>query len=293
MSVHAHTDSSVLRAKRPLHALRCGRFSLDLSLPCIMGIINVTPDSFSDGGLHLAVDAALAHGERLIEEGALILDVGGESTRPGAAPVSLEVELARVLPVVEGLARAGHLVSIDTRHTEVMRAALKAGAAMVNDVNALRDDGAVEVCAASDAAVCVMHMQGDPLTMQQQPSYGDVSHEVTTFLAARAEVLRAAGIAPERILLDPGFGFGKTVTHNLELLRRLPTLVALGYPVLAGLSRKSVLGAVTGKAADDRVHASIAAALLAVQQGARVLRVHDVAATRNALAVLAAVEDAS
>lgn len=276
-------------ATAPAPSLQCGRFHLDLSRPLLMGILNVTPDSFSDGGRHQALADALAHARRLHAEGAAIIDVGGESTRPGAAPVPLEEELQRVLPVVEALAGEGLLISIDTRHPEVMRAALAAGAAMVNDINGLRAPGALEVCAGSDAGVCLMHMQGEPQTMQRDPHYQDVGAEVSAFLAARAEAARSAGIAPERICLDPGFGFGKTVAHNLLLLRAMPALAAHGYPVLAGLSRKSVLGAVTGKAIEDRVHASVAAALLAVQQGAHILRVHDVAATRNALAVWNAV----
>jgi len=286
----SHPFRSVTLSPR---TLRCGRFRLDLGRPQLMGILNVTPDSFSDGGRHLAPGAALAHARRLLEEGAAIIDVGGESTRPGAQPVALQEELERVVPVVEALAAEGLLVSVDTRHTEVMRAALRAGASMVNDIEALRAPGALEVCAASDAAVCLMHMQGDPQTMQDDPRYQDVGTEVAGFLAARAEAARAAGIVAERICLDPGFGFGKTVAHNLSLLRALPQLAALGYPVLAGLSRKSVLGAVTGKGTDDRVHASVAAALLAVQHGARILRVHDVAATRNALAVWNAVMEAA
>ena len=272
------------------HFLYCGSFKLDLRQPHIMGIINVTPDSFSDGGKHEGVENALAHGRKLIAEGAAILDVGGESTRPGAQPVSPEEELRRVLPVVKGLAEEGYLVSIDTRHTEVMIGALKAGAAMVNDVNGLRAEGALAVCSESDAGICMMHMQGDPLTMQINPTYVNVVLEVAEFLKHRAEDASLAGIGPERICLDPGFGFGKTVQHNLELLRGLSSLVDLGYPLLVGLSRKSVLGAVTGKGTEDRVHSSIAAALIAVQHGARILRVHDVAATHNALAVWYAVE---
>lgn len=270
--------------------LQCGTHVLDLARPALMGILNVTPDSFSDGGRHLAIDAALTHARQMLAEGADLIDVGGESTRPGAQPVDPAEELRRVLPVVQALAQEGVLVSIDTRHTEVMAACLAAGAGMVNDVEGLRAPGAVEVCADSDAGLCVMHMQGTPQTMQQDPQYDHVVQDVTAFLAGRAEVLRAAGIAPGRICLDPGFGFGKTVAHNLALLRGLPALCALGYPVLAGLSRKSLLGAVTGKGPEDRVHASIAAAVLACQRGARLVRVHDVAATRNALAVLAAVE---
>ncbi len=290
MSEHNGATPLVASQHAAVRTMQCAGHRLDLSRPALMGILNVTPDSFSDGGLHFAIDAALAHGRRLAEEGADIIDVGGESTRPGAAPVSPEEELRRVLPVVRALAEEGLLVSIDTRHTATMRACLKAGAAMVNDVNGLRAEGALAACADSDAAVCLMHMQGDPLTMQQAPSYTDVVLEVGAFLAARAEQARAAGIGPERLCLDPGFGFGKTVAHNLALLRQLPLLAALGYPLLIGLSRKSLLGAMTGKGADDRVHASVAGALLARQRGAAILRVHDLAATRNALAVLAAVE---
>ena len=278
--------------RRP-QTLRCGQFTLDLARPVLMGIVNVTPDSFSDGGRHLAADAAIAHGRALAAEGAAILDIGGESTRPGATPVDPVEELRRVLPVVDALAAEGYLVSIDTRHPVVMRAALRAGAAMVNDVNALRAEGAVEACADSAAAVCLMHMQGTPQTMQIDPCYQAIGSEVAAFLASRAEVLRCAGVEPERIALDPGFGFGKTIAHNLELMRALPALAALGYPLLVGLSRKSVLGALTGQEPEHRVHASIVAAVLAVQRGAQLLRVHDVAATRTALAVMAALEDAA
>ncbi len=284
---------STLNTGSRQRTLQCAGHRLDLSRPALMGILNVTPDSFSDGGRHMAIDAALAHGRRLAAEGADILDVGGESTRPGAVPVSPAEELQRVLPVVTALAAEGFLVSIDTRNPEVMRACLRAGAAMVNDVNGLRAPGALQACAESEAGLCVMHMQGDPQTMQINPQYLDVCREVAAFLAARAEVLRAAGVAAERICLDPGFGFGKTVAHNLALLRALPSLAALGYPLLVGLSRKSLLGAVTGKGPEDRVHASIAGALLAVQRGAAIVRVHDVAATHNALAVRAAVEESA
>ena len=256
-----------------------------------MGILNVTPDSFSDGGRYRDVARAVEHGYRLMEEGAAVLDVGGESTRPGATPVPVEEELRRVIPVVEQLAGGPVPISIDTRHPEVMQAALAAGATMVNDVNALRAPGALEACAATRAAVCLMHMQGTPQTMQDNPVYGDVSAEVQDFLLERAAVAEAAGIGRERIVLDPGFGFGKTVAHNLALLRQLDRLAAAGYPVLAGLSRKSVLGVVTGQAVSaDRLVASVAAALLAVARGAWMLRVHDVAATREALSVWQAVE---
>jgi dihydropteroate synthase len=271
--------------------LQCGRFRLSLERPLIMGVVNVTPDSFSDGGRFLDPAAAVAHAHRLIEEGADLVDIGAESSRPGAtAAVSADEELRRLLPVLRGLRDAPVPVSVDTIKPGVMRAALAQGASMINDINALRAPGAVAAVASADAAVCLMHMQGTPGTMQQNPSYGDVVAEVKAFLFERVEAARAAGIALQRISIDPGFGFGKTLDHNLELLRRLREFGALGVPVLAGWSRKSSLGKITGKPADDRLAASIAAALIAAQNGARILRVHDVAATRDALAVLAAVE---
>lgn len=276
-------------AHRPA-SLSCGRFTLHLDRPLMMGVVNVTPDSFSDGGRYLAPDAAVAHANRLIEEGADILDVGGESSRPGAAPVPVDEELERVLPVLDALRDAAVPVSIDTVKPEVMRAALERGASMVNDINALRTPGAAAAVAASSAAVCLMHMQGEPRTMQVEPCYVDVVAEVKAYLAERAAAAEAAGIARTRIVLDPGFGFGKTVAHNLTLLRELERLAELGYPLMAGLSQKSTLGALTGRAAGERTSASVAAALLAVQHGARIVRVHDVAATRDALAILAAVE---
>ena len=265
--------------------LRCGDHSLSLGVPRVMGIVNVTPDSFSDGGRFDSAAAAIDFAQSLRTQGADILDIGGESTRPGAAPVPEEVELARVLPVVTALARDGALVSIDTMKPGVMRAALDAGAVMVNDVRALRAPGAMEGVAGSAAAVCLMHMQGEPQSMQVAPRYDDVVGEVRTFLAARAAACEAAGIGRERIAVDPGFGFGKTVAHNLALLHGLDAIAALGYPVVAGLSRKRTLGVLTGRPDGDRLAGSVAAALAAVVRGAAIVRVHDVAATVDALRV--------
>ena len=268
--------------------LRAGRFLLTLDRPLVMGIVNVTPDSFSDGGIYLARDAAIAHGKRLIEHGADILDIGGESTRPGAAPASEQEELDRVMPVLETLLGYGIPISIDTQKSNVMAAAIKAGAAMINDVNALQADGALKVCGAANVAVCLMHKQGTPETMQRAPTYVDVVAEVANFLATRVQASLHAGIARDRIVIDPGFGFGKTVEHNFRMLRELRSLVALGFPVLAGFSRKASLGLVTGRPADERLAASVAAAILCVQNGATIIRVHDVRETVDALKVLAA-----
>lgn len=270
----------------------CGKFQFDLSLPLVMGIVNVTPDSFSDGGCHLQHDAALAHAHRLMEEGADILDIGGESTRPGAQPVSAQTELDRVMPVIEGLHGAPVPLSVDTSKPEVMRAALAAGVSMVNDVNAMQHADALAAVAASDAAVCLMHMRGAPLAMQEQPQYQNVVSEVKEFLRARIVAAEAAGIAHERIVIDPGFGFGKTLAHNLSLLRDLGAFSELGVPVLAGLSRKSMLGTITGQDVEHRASASVAAALLAVQRGARIVRVHDVRVTCDALKIWNAVNGA-
>ncbi|MFA6120611.1 MAG: dihydropteroate synthase [Sideroxydans sp.] len=267
----------------------CGRFHFDLSRPLVMGIVNVTPDSFSDGGRHASTLGAIDHAQRLIEEGADILDIGGESTRPGAAYVSEQDELDRVLPVIEGLRNIAIPISIDTYKPAVMRAALSAGASMVNDVNALQTDGALDVVAKRDAGICLMHKQGTPATMQQRPIYRDVLEEVGTFLHERIAAIEAAGVARGRIAIDPGFGFGKTVEHNLELLRHLDSLKTLGVPILAGLSRKSMLGAITGRDVGDRVAASVTAAMLAVQRGAAIVRVHDVRETVDALKILNAV----
>ena len=251
-----------------------------------MGIVNVTPDSFSDGGYHASTVAAIAHARQLVADGADILDIGGESTRPGAAAVSTQEELDRVLPVIEGLHDISVPISIDTWKQQVMRAALAAGASMVNDINALQEKGALDAIAGSGAAVCLMHKQGVPQTMQQQPHYADVIAEVSVFLHERIAAVEAAGVARDRIVIDPGFGFGKTLAHNLDLLRELETFCALGVPVLAGLSRKSMLGAITGRDVNERLAASVAAALLAVQRGAAIVRVHDVRETVDALKVL-------
>lgn len=261
---------------------------LDLALPRVMGILNVTPDSFFDGGRHDDPDRAVERGRMLAAEGADIVDVGGESTRPGARAVDASVEIARVVPVVEALAAEGIPVSVDTSKPEVMRAALAAGASMVNDVRALLEPGAMEVVASSDAAVCLMHMRGTPETMQVETAYADVVAEVRDFLARRAAACERAGIARNRIVVDPGFGFGKGVAENLALLRRLRDLVAAGYPVLAGLSRKSTIGAITGRSPGDRLAGSLAAALTAVERGAAIVRVHDVRETVDALRVYAA-----
>ena len=263
------------------------RFDIDLQRPRIMGIVNVTPDSFSDGGRHSSASEALAHAEQLLREGADILDVGGESTRPGAPVVSLEEELARVLPVVRGALAWGVPISVDTYKAEVMQAALDAGADIVNDVWALRQNGALAVVAQHPrCGVCLMHMHRDPQTMQVAPMQGDVIEPVKAFLRERAQAVRDAGVADSRIVLDPGIGFGKTVEQNFELLSRQSALLDLGWPVLAGWSRKSSLGAVTGQSvAADRVAASVTAAVLALERGARVLRVHDVAPTVQAAAV--------
>jgi len=269
--------------------LQCGKYQLSLDRPLIMGVVNVTPDSFSDGGLFASAAQAAAHARKLIEEGAAIVDIGGESTRPGAAPVALEEERRRVLPVIEALAGYGVPVSVDTRKPELMREAIAAGASMVNDTGALGAPGAVEAVAGSDAAVCLMHMQGDPRTMQVNPVYQDVVSEVRDYLAGRVAAVEAAGVGHDRIVVDPGFGFGKNLEHNLALLRALAGFRTLGTAVMAGLSRKTMLGRITGRDPGERVFASIAAALLAVKNGAHILRVHDVAATRDALAVWRAV----
>jgi dihydropteroate synthase len=269
--------------------LRCANLSLDLSTPKVMGILNVTPDSFSDGGKFHHIDAALTHAQQMIEQGADIIDIGGESTRPGAQPVMLEEELQRVIPVIQALSGCGAVLSVDTYKPEVMRAAIEAGVHMVNDVFALQQPGALQAVQDSQVAICLMHMQGTPQTMQVQPSYQNVLAEVQAFLTQRVEVVRQIGVGDNRIVLDPGFGFGKKTAHNLTLLKHLAELHIANLPILAGLSRKSVLGQIVGQDADQRVFASVAASVLAVSHGANIVRVHDVKATVEALKVTTAV----
>jgi len=255
-------------------------------LPSIMGILNLTPDSFSDGGRFNRLPAALEHARRMHAEGANIIDVGGESTRPGARPASLDEEIDRVAPVIEAI--HGELpvaISVDTSKPEVMRAAVSAGASVINDVRALREEGAVAAAAELGVPVCLMHMQGEPRTMQSNPHYDDVVTEVRDFLVARAEVCRQRGIAGSRLLIDPGFGFGKNLDHNLRLLAELDVLTTTGYPVVVGLSRKSMIGAILDRDVDSRIYASVALALMAYLRGAQVIRVHDVGATLDALRV--------
>lgn len=251
----------------------------------IMGIVNVTPDSFSDGGHFFSPARAMQHARQLIEEGADLLDIGGESTRPGAQAVGIEEELERVLPVLEGLSDCGVPLSVDTLKPEVMRAAIRAGADMINDVNALCSEGALQVVADSAVAVCLMHMQGEPRTMQHSPQYQDVVAEVKAFLDARIAAAEQAGIQRNRMVIDPGFGFGKTLEHNLDLLRQLDAFAGLGVPLLAGLSRKSMLGLLTGLPVGERMVPSVAAAVIAAMKGAKILRVHDVKETRQALQI--------
>ena len=272
--------------------LDCNGRTLRLDRPRVMGIVNVTPDSFSDGGAHDTVDAAIAHGLRLVEDGADVLDIGGESTRPGASEVPVDEELRRVVPVIEGLAARTSLpISVDTSKPEVMRAAVSAGAGLINDVYGLRRDGALDTAAALGVPVVLMHMRGEPRGMQEAPDYDDVVGEVHRFLAERVFAAEMAGIARRHIVIDPGFGFGKTTAHNLALLAQLARFVELGVPVLAGLSRKRSIGELTGREAPGgRVAGSVAAHLIAAQRGARILRVHDVAETVDALKVLTAVE---
>ncbi|MGA9369574.1 MAG: dihydropteroate synthase [Steroidobacteraceae bacterium] len=271
--------------------LHCRGRVLGLEQPVVMGVLNVTPDSFSDGGKFVRLDAAVERGVQMAEQGAAVIDVGGESTRPGAQPVGLDEELRRVIPVIARLrSRTQAILSIDTSKAEVMHAAAAAGAAMINDVRALREPGALEAATMSGCAVCLMHMLGEPRMMQDSPTYQDVVAEVRGFLAERVAACVSAGLAVERIVLDPGFGFGKTLAHNLELLRHLSDLSVSGLPILAGLSRKSMVGALTGRPPEERVQGSVALAVIAALNGARILRVHDVGATVDALKVVAAVQ---
>jgi dihydropteroate synthase len=267
--------------------LQCGRFGFNLSQrPLVMGILNVTPDSFSDGGRYQALEFAMERAEQMIQDGVDIIDIGGESTRPGSPSVPVQEELRRVMPVIYALRELGHALSIDTGKPEVMREAIIAGADMINDINAFRAPGAIEAVADSDCGLCVMHMQGTPEDMQAQPAYRDVVEEVTAFLRERVEALLAAGVARDRVTIDPGFGFGKSVEHNVTLLRSIGQMQReLGLPVLAGLSRKSMIGALTGRSVEQRVAGSLGGALAAVAQGARIVRVHDVAETVDALKV--------
>jgi dihydropteroate synthase len=265
---------------------------LGLEQPVVMGVLNVTPDSFSDGGRFVRLDAAVERALQMAEEGAAVIDVGGESTRPGAQPVDLDEELRRVIPVIARLrGRIPAILSVDTSKPQVMDAAVAAGAAMINDVRALRQPGALEAAVTSGCAVCLMHMLGEPRTMQESPSYHHVVAEVRQFFEQRFEACLVAGLPAERIVLDPGFGFGKTRAHNLELLRHLGDLSVDGLPILAGLSRKSLVGALTGRPPEERVHGSVALAVIAALNGASILRVHDVAATVDALKVVSAVQN--
>jgi dihydropteroate synthase len=269
----------------------CGKFQLDLSTPRVMGIVNVTPDSFSDGGKFAATNLAIEHALKLVEEGADILDIGGESTRPNATPVSLQEELDRVIPVIEALSRQINIpLSIDTYKPKVMQAAIAAGASIINDVRALQEAGALEIAVKSGAGVCLMHMQGTPQTMQLNPHYNDVVNDVKSFLKARLQSSIHAGCRASHIVLDPGFGFGKTREHNITLLQNLESFADLGQPLLVGLSRKSVLGQMTGNDVDARLHASVAASVLSAMKGAKILRVHDVKATVEALKVVVAIQ---
>ncbi|MDB5825460.1 MAG: folP [Herminiimonas sp.] len=269
--------------------LQCGRFRLPVGLsdrPAVMGILNVTPDSFSDGGRFCDFDTAMRRAEAMIAEGVDIIDVGGESTRPGADSLSAQQELDRVMPVVEALRECGKPVSVDTSKPEVMRAALQSGADMINDVHCFLQEGAQELVRNSSCGLCLVHMQRQPQTMQENPHYADVVSEVIAFLSARAKAFTEIGVAPDRICVDPGFGFGKTLAHNLALLRSLDRLRdVVGFPVLTGMSRKSMLGAITSRAVEDRQAASLAGAMVAAERGARIIRVHDVAQTVDALKV--------
>jgi dihydropteroate synthase len=277
-----------------MKTLQCGRFRLPLTggRPLVMGILNVTPDSFSDGGRYQALELAISHAEQMLAEGVDIIDIGGESSRPGVEPLPLEEELRRVMPVLYALRDAGCPLSVDTYKPEVMREALAADADMINDINGFRAPGAVEVVAESDCGLCIMHMQGEPQRMQRDPQYQDVVGEVSAFLRGRSDALQAAGVARQRLCLDPGFGFGKTLEHNVALLQSLGKMQReLDFPLLAGMSRKSMIGGITGKPVESRLAGSIAAALAAAAQGVKIVRVHDVAETVDALAVWQAAQE--
>ena len=274
--------------------LQCADRSLDLSHPQVMGILNVTPDSFSDGGLFVSVDTALQRARRMVAEGAAIIDVGGESTRPGATAVSQQEELDRVLPVIEAIARElPVIVSVDTSKAQVMREAVALGASLINDVRALREPGALQAASDAGVPVCLMHMVGDPRSMQEDPHYVDVVDDIKLFLRGRIHACEEAGIPASRLLIDPGFGFGKRVTHNLLIMQRLREFLSLGSPLLIGVSRKSTIGAVLDRAADERLAGSLALAALACQQGAHIIRAHDVAASVDVVKMCHAVRTAS
>ncbi len=283
------------RPHHPVTSLHCGRHTLDITRPVVMGILNITPDSFSDGGSYyknhqLSLDLAVRRAEQMMAEGAQIIDIGGESTRPGAPPVTGQEELDRVVPVVEAVAgKLGALVSVDTSSPQVIRESARHGASLINDVRALQREGALAAAEATGLPVCLMHMQGEPDTMQASPEYGDVVGQVLGFLRARVDACQAAGIAQERILLDPGFGFGKTLAHNLALLQHLPEFAQLGLPLLVGMSRKSMVAQLLGRPVEQRLAGSLALAMLAAERGAAIIRVHDVAETVDVLKVLAAI----
>ena len=267
--------------------MQFGKYFIGLSQPQVMGILNVTPDSFSDGGKHTNVSQALNHALRMIEEGATFIDIGGESTRPGAPNVSLQEELDRTIPVIEAVAKnTPCVISIDTSKADVMREAVKAGAGLINDVRALQEPGALQVAAEAQVPVCLMHMQGQPRTMQQSPEYDDVVNDVGQFLLARTKVCEEAGIAKDKILFDPGYGFGKSLEHNYTLVKHLPSLMKLGYPVLVGMSRKSMIGNLLNRKVDERLAGSISLATIVAQMGAQIIRVHDVKETADAVNIV-------
>ncbi|WP_334018244.1 dihydropteroate synthase [Alteromonas sp. S015] len=267
--------------------MQFGKHFIDLSQPHVMGILNVTPDSFSDGGKHASVTQALEHALRMIDEGATFIDVGGESTRPGAPDVTLQEELDRTIPVIEAVAKNTEcVISIDTSKADVMREAVRAGAGLINDVRALQEPNALEAAAEAKVPVCLMHMQGQPRTMQDNPEYEDVVKDVGQFLLQRAQICEEAGISKDAILFDPGYGFGKSLDHNYALVKHLPTLMAMGYPVLVGMSRKSMIGNLLNRKVDERLAGSISLATIAAQMGAHIIRVHDVKETADAVNIV-------